>query len=119
MTGRLKSDYSYAPTVYNSFPWPILSDADKTALNASANTILNARASVSGASLADLYDPDTMPAALRKAHQANDKLVDRLYQKTAFKTEGERVEHLFKLFVARMSPIEAAAATPKKGKKGQ
>ena len=107
VTGRLESRYSYAPTVYNSFPWPTLTDKRKAALNASAQAILDARKVYPNSSLADLYDPNTMPAVLRKAHEANDKVVDRLYQKSGFKSERERIEHLFKLFVERAAPLEA------------
>jgi hypothetical protein len=59
--------------------------------------------------LADLYDPDTMPANLRKAHQANDKAVDRLYRKKPFESERERVEHLFMLYEEMTAPLQAAA----------
>ena len=124
VAGRLKSDYSYSPTVYNSFPWPALTEANRKALEQSAIDILSARAASPGASLADLYNPVTMPAALRTAHRSNDKLVDRLYRRAAFRTEGQRVEHLFNLFVQNQSPIEATAArhggkskkTPAQGK---
>lgn len=114
ISGRLKSDYSYAPTVYNSFPWPELTDVHKEALTKSAQAILDARAAYPNTSLSQLYDPETMPANLRKAHEANDKLVDRLYAKGGFASERERVEHLFKLFEQRASPVEAEAA--KKGR---
>ena len=109
VAGRLKSDYSYSPTVYNSFPWPALTEANRNALEQSASEILSARTASPGASLADLYNPATMPAALRAAHRSNDKLVDRLYRRAAFRTEGQRVEHLFNLFVQNQSPIEASA----------
>jgi hypothetical protein len=110
VSGRLKSDYSYAPTVYNSFPWPELTDSQKEALAKSAQNILDARATYPDTSLGQLYDPETMPANLRKAHEANDKLVDRLYAKGGFSSERERVEHLFKIFEKRASPVEAAAS---------
>lgn len=109
--GRLKSDYSYSPTVYNSFPWPTLSDADKQKLQVSADAILAARSASKGATLADLYNPTTMPVALRAAHKANDKLVDRFYQSAAFRSEGQRVELLFRLYVERNSPVEATATS--------
>ncbi|KJS38568.1 MAG: hypothetical protein VR74_05200 [Hyphomonas sp. BRH_c22] len=122
VAGRLKSDYSYAPTVYNSFPWPAINDADKIALEKAAIGILDARKASPTASLADLYNSKLMPAMLRKAHQANDKLVERLYQKNGFKTERERIEHLFALFIERQSPIEKASSakskTPKKPTEG-
>jgi hypothetical protein len=65
--------------------------------------------------LVDLYDPDLMPANLRKAHTALDLAVDRLYRKAPFTSERERVEHLFGLYEKMVAPIEAAAKG--KGKK--
>lgn len=109
VSGRLKSDYSYAPTVYNSFPWPELDDAKKENLRASAQVILDARAAHPDSALDVLYAPDTTPADLRRAHQANDKLVDRLYLRAGFSSERARVEHLFTLLEQRLSPLEAAA----------
>ena len=101
VAGRLKSDYSYSPTIYNSFPWPILTDKQKALMEKSANSILEARAAVPESTLEVLYSPDLMPEKLRIAHVSNDKLVDQLYRKGAFKSERERVEHLFELFGER------------------
>ncbi|KPP81569.1 MAG: Type II restriction enzyme, methylase subunit YeeA [Oceanicaulis sp. HLUCCA04] len=79
--GRLKSDFQYSPgIVYNTFPWPDLDDKAKAKLDALGQAILDARAAFPDATLADLYDPDTMPPALRKAHRENDRAVDRLYR---------------------------------------
>lgn len=117
VAGRLKSDYSYSPTVYNSFPWPHLTASDKQKLEASADAILNARSATKGAKLADLYNPTTMPVALRAAHKANDKVVDRFYQSSAFGSERQRVELLFRLYVERNSPVEATAASASKASK--
>ena len=78
--GRLKSDYQYSgATVYNNFPWPEPTDAQKAAIEKTAQSILDARALYPNASLADLYDPLTMPLELRKAHQANDRAVMAAY----------------------------------------
>lgn len=97
--GRMKSDFSYSPgLVYNTFPWPTLTDADKARLDTLAQAVLDARAAHPGATLADLYDPDVMPADLRKAHRALDLAVDRLYRKAPFGSDRERVEHLFMLY---------------------
>ena len=74
--GRLKSDYRYSKdVVYNNFPWPTPTDAQKTKIEQTAQAILDARALYPDASLADLYDETTMPPELRKAHQQNDKAV--------------------------------------------
>lgn len=97
--GRLKSDFRYSiGLVYNPFPWPDLTDDDEVRLDALAQAILDARAPYLEATLADLYDPDVMPANLRAAHRANDLAVDRLYRKAPFESDRERVEHLFTLY---------------------
>ena len=77
--GRLKSDYSYSPAVYNNFPWPTPTDAQKAKIEKTAQAILNARALYPDCSLADLYDEVTMPPELRKAHQQNDRAVMEVY----------------------------------------
>ncbi|MCR6660371.1 MAG: hypothetical protein NVV72_13910 [Asticcacaulis sp.] len=113
--GRLKSDYRYSNgLVYNTFPWPKLTDADKAKLNALAQAVLDARAAHPGATLADLYDPDVMPADLRKAHRALDLVVDRLYRKAPFESDRERVEHLFMLYEKMTAGL---LATPEKKKR--
>ena len=77
---RPKSDYSYTVNdVYNNFPWPTPTDAQKAKIEQTAQTILNARGLYPDASLADLYDETTMPPELRKAHQQNDKAVMQAY----------------------------------------
>ena len=108
--GRLKSDFRYTNgLVYNTFPWPDASDAQKAEIEALAQTVLDARAAWPTSSLADLYDPDTMPANLRKAHAALDKAVDRLYRKKPFDSDRERVEHLFGLYEKLVDPMGADA----------
>ena len=78
--GRLKSDYSYSKDiVYNNFPWPEPTDEQSAKIEQTAQAILDARALHPNASLADLYDPLTMPPELLKAHQANDKAVMQAY----------------------------------------
>ncbi len=77
--GRLKSDYSYSPAVYNNFPWPTPTEAQKALIEQTAQGILDARALYPDASLADLYDELTMPPELRKAHQQNDRAVMAAY----------------------------------------
>jgi len=107
--GRLKNDYRYSVgVVYNTFPWPDVDDALKTVLTSTGQSILDARAEWPDATLADLYDPETMPVNLRKAHIANDKAVDRLYRKKPFQSERERVEHLFTLYEQLQAPALAA-----------
>ena len=77
--GRLKSDYRYSPSIYNNFPWPDATPAQKTRIEQTAQAILDARALYPQSSLADLYDELTMPPELRKAHQANDRAVMEAY----------------------------------------
>ena len=97
--GRLKSDYRYsAAIVYNNFPWPAVSDELKAEIEKTAQAILDARAKYPDSSLADLYDPLTMPPELRKAHAANDAAVMRAYGFAPALTEPEIVSHLFGLY---------------------
>lgn len=78
--GRLKSDYRYSKdVVYNNFPWPTPTEAQKAKIEQTAQAILDARALYPDCSLADLYDDLTMPPELRKAHQANDRAVMDAY----------------------------------------
>lgn len=112
--GRLKSDYRYSTSVvYNTFPWPDLTDADKARLDDLAQTVLDARAAHPDATLADLYDPDVMPADLRKAHRTLDLAVDRLYRKAPFDSDRERVEHLFGLYETMTAGLLTAPGKPK------
>ena len=75
--------------------------------------MLDARAAHPDSTLAELYDPDLMPPNLRRAHRALDRAVDRLYRRTRFASERERVEHLFALYERLRAPL-AAAAGPKR-----
>ena len=117
VTGRMKSDYMYSVgVVYNTFPLPPGfkgDDADLSGLERAAQAVLDARASHPDATLADLYDPDLMPASLRRAHHALDRAVDRLYRRKRFTSERDRVEYLFALYERMQAPLAAAAAKPK------
>jgi hypothetical protein len=98
--GRMKSDYQYsASIVYNNYPWPEApSDKQKEAVEIAAQAVLDARAQFPDSSLADLYDPNTMPPVLVKAHQQLDKAVDQCYRSQPFSTEAKRIEYLFELY---------------------
>ena len=102
VTGRMKSDYMYSVgVVYNTFPTPpgySTGSLDLGTLEPLAQAILDARSQYPEATLAALYDPIGMPSDLRKAHKALDKAVDRLYRKEGFRSERERLEHLFALY---------------------
>lgn len=109
--GRLKSDFRYSSgLVYNTFPWPDPTPAQRVKVEALAQAVLDMRAAHPTSSLADLYDPDTMPANLRKAHAALDTAVDRLYRPAPFATDRDRVEHLFGRYEALVNPLERLGA---------
>jgi hypothetical protein len=98
--GRLKSDFRYSKDiVYNNYPWPEnpLDKQIKT-IEEKAQQVLDVRASFPTSSLADLYNPLTMPPALVKAHNELDKAVDAAYSKQAFTSEAKRMEFLFELY---------------------
>ena len=115
-TGRLKSDYQYSVLiVYNNFPWPQApTDKQKQAIEDAAQAVLDARAKFPNASLADLYDPLTMPEALTKAHQKLDAAVDSAYAKRKFTGDSDRVAFLFELYHQITSPLESKKATRRK-----
>ena len=97
--GRLKSDYSYSNTiVYNNFPWPMPTDEQKHKIEQTAQGILDARKLYPDSSLADLYDPITMPQELRKAHTANDRAVMAAYGFSTKMSETDCVAELMKLY---------------------
>ena len=105
--GRLKSDYRYSiGLVYNTFPMPP-EGTELLKLEPLAQAVFEARAAHLGAALADLYDPDLMPLDLRRAHQALDRAVDRLYRPRGFASERERVEYLFMLYEKMQVPLQA------------
>lgn len=96
---RLKSDYSYTINdVYNNFPWPSPTDAQKAKIEQTALAILDARAKYPDCSLADLYDELTMPVELRRAHQENDKAVMEAYGFRKDMSESDIVAELFKMY---------------------
>ena len=107
--GRLKSDFRYSSgLVYNTFPVP-RDSPDLTHLQPYARAVLDARAAHPGESLAALYDPNVMPQGLRRAHAELDRAVDRLYRRSAFTSELERVEHLLSLYEELNTPLSAGA----------
>jgi hypothetical protein len=99
-SGRLESRIRYSVKyTYNTFPWPENpTEKQKQAIEAAAQAVLDARAQFPESTLADLYDPLTMPPVLLKAHQHLDKTVDAAYGKTNFQTEAQRVAYLFELY---------------------
>jgi hypothetical protein len=98
--GRIKSDYRYSnELVYNNYPFPKnVNEKQKLAVEEKAQNVLDIRASFNDCSLADLYDPLSMPPNLKKAHQELDKAVDNCYGTKSFKNDKERIEFLFALY---------------------
>ena len=98
--GRLKSDYRYSNTlVYNNFPWPLPTDEQKARIEHTAQGILDARALYPDSSLADLYDPLTMPPELRKAHKENDIAVMKAYGFSTNMSEADCVAELMNMYM--------------------
>jgi len=97
--GRLELRYRYSKdVVYNNFPFPEATKAEQEAIAQKAQAVLDARSLYPESTLADLYNPLTMPKELTLAHKALDVAVDRLYRKTPFKDEAERVTFLFEMY---------------------
>jgi hypothetical protein len=105
--GRLESRYRYSNSlVYNNYPWPQSPTAkQKKAVETAAQKVLDVRAQFPGASLADLYDPLSMPPALVKAHAELDRAVDLCYRSQPFTNERQRVEYLFGLYEQLTAPL--------------
>lgn len=116
--GRLKSDYRYSKDiVYNNYPWPEApTDKHRLSVEEAAQAVLNTRVQFPNSSLADLYDPNTMPPLLVKAHQALDKAVDQCYRSQPFTSEAKRIEFLFELYEKYTAGM-FAEEKPKKMKK--
>lgn len=96
---RMRTDFSYSNTLgWNTFPVPTLTDKNKADLTRCAEDILLAREAHFPATIADLYDPDNMPANLREAHEHNDEVLERIYIGRRFRNDTERLERLFDLY---------------------
>jgi hypothetical protein len=116
--GRLESRYRYSNSVvYNTFPWPENINAkQKEAIEKAAQKVLDARAEFPNSSLADLYDPLTMPPALVKAHNELDKAVDLAYRPQPFTSDANRMEFLFELYEKYTAGMFAQSAQEKRTK---
>jgi hypothetical protein len=109
--GRIKSDFQYSIGIlYNTFPWPEATPAQREKICGLARAVLDARKQNSGSTLADLYDSDVMPVQLRRAHRALVEAVDKLYRSAPFTSDRERAEHLFGLYEKMVPPLMAAAS---------
>ncbi|HSH39259.1 MAG TPA: DNA methyltransferase [Chthoniobacterales bacterium] len=97
--GKLKTDYRYSNTLgWNTFPVPTLTEQNKADLTRCAEDILLAREAHFPATIADLYDPEKIPANLREAHERNDETLERIYIGRRFRNDTERLEKLFELY---------------------
>jgi hypothetical protein len=103
--------------VYNTFPWPTPTDAQRAKIGSCAQAVLDAREPFlkSGSTLADLYDPLTMPKPLADAHAALDLAVDRAYRPQPFPSDRHRFEYLFGLYEKLVAPL----TTPQKTKRSR
>jgi hypothetical protein len=122
--GRLESRYRYSNTiVYNNYPWPtVLTDKQRSSIEAAAQAVLDARAQFDGASLADLYDPLTMPPALVKAHRQLDRAIDAAYGYKGDADDAPRVAFLFALYqqlTAGTAPVTAKKLVKRRGMNGK
>jgi hypothetical protein len=117
VSGRLKTDLRYSSALcYNTFPVPLLTEQNKADLTRCAENILLAREAHFPATIADLYDPDTMPENLRHAHEHNDEVLERIYIGRRFKNDTERLEKLFDLYTKMTTAhtLKSARAVPEK-----
>jgi len=113
--GRLEMRYRYSKDiVYNNFPWPCPTEKQKTEIEKAAENVLEARAKFPDSTLADLYDPVSMPTALTKAHQKLDKAVEASYGRT-FDDDGRRVAFLFELYQKLAGELFAEGKARNKG----
>jgi hypothetical protein len=112
VSGRLKTDLRYSSALcYNTFPVPLLTEQNKTDLTRCAEDILLAREAHFPVTIADLYDPDAMPDNLRRAHDRNDEVLERIYIGRRFRNDTERLEKLFDFHIKMKAG--AAKAAPK------
>lgn len=116
--GRMREDYQYSNTiVYNNFPVRELSDVEKQKLTELALRVLDVREYHCEKTLAELYDPDLMPANLREAHEAVDRFVDGLYSKQPYETDEDRLSDLFAKYEEMIAAEEAAKPAKRTRKK--
>lgn len=113
---RMRTDFSYSNTLgWNTFPVPMLTDKNKADLTRCAEDILLAREHHFPATIADLYDPETMPDDLRHSHEQNDEVLERIYIGRRFRNDTERLEKLFELYTKMTASAGAAGRKSKKG----
>lgn len=115
---RMRTDFSYSNTLgWNTFPVPLLTEQNKADLTACAEHILLAREAHFPATIADLYDPEKMPDNLRRAHERNDEVLERIYIGRCFKNDTERLEKLFDLYTKMTASAAKSAPKAKRERK--
>src|SRR6185437_12683405 len=113
---RLEMRFSYSNTLgWNTFPVPALTEKNKADLTRCAEEILLAREAHFPATIADLYDPDAIPADLREAHERNDEVLERIYIGRRFRNDTERLEKLFELYTKMTASAGGAMRKRKPG----
>ena len=117
--GKMKTDFRYSNTLgWNTFPVPLLTEQNKAELTRCAEDILLAREAHFPATIADLYDPETMPENLRYAHTRNDEVLERIYIGRRFRNDTERLEKLFELYTKMTAAVkDQSSMKAKKGRK--
>jgi hypothetical protein len=116
--GKLKTDFRYSNTLgWNTFPVPTLTEHNKADLTRCAKDILLAREAHFPATIADLYDPDSMPGDLRAAHDRNDETLERIYIGRRFRNDTERLEKLFDMYAKMTELNDGDGRKPRKGGK--
>jgi hypothetical protein len=116
VAGRLEMRYRYSPAILYNFPWPEPTDKQRADIVAAAQAVLDARALYPDSSLAVLYDPNTMPPELAKAHATLDRLVEKAYGRS-FESDAERVAFLFERYQKLTADLFTGAEKKKKRKK--
>jgi N-6 DNA Methylase len=115
---RMRTDLSYSGTIgWNNFPVPTLTNKNKADLTRCAEDILLARETYFPATIANLYDPNNMPADLREAHERNDEVLERIYIGRRFRNDTERLEKLFELYTQMTGTAAKTAQKATKDKK--
>jgi hypothetical protein len=105
---RMRTDFSYSNTLgWNTFPVPKLTEKNRADLTVAAEGILLAREAHFPATIADLYDPEKMPANLRAAHDQNDEVLERIYIGRRFRNDTERLEKLFEMYTRMKTKVSA------------
>jgi hypothetical protein len=111
--GKLKTDFRYSNTLgWNTFPVPTLTEKNRADLTRCAEDILLVREAHFPATIADLYDPESMPADLREAHERNDEVLERIFIGRRFRNDTERLEKLFELYT-KMAAAQGMTKRPK------